>query len=480
MYISQYKVDDTPLGEGGMGRIYKARSPEGHVVAIKEILPEYAADIEMRFRINQERCILDRLDNPSIVKTYESFMLDDKFYIVMELVEGMNLEQYVVGNGPFSEAEAADVMSRVLEVMQYVHDEKVVHRDLKPSNIMLRPDGTICLLDFGIAKDMQQTSTAHLAPGAIIGSDGYMSPEQAMGMAIDHRSDIYALGCVLFYMLTGRHAFPIQESESLMLDAMINKPFPELAKYVKGTSKEMQSVLEKATDKNMTKRYQHCVDFENALREVIGEEPIISRLGSTVNIKQGVSCCISVGRYNPYNPGACDIEINDPTTRVSGHHADIELKSFTGGTFFIYHDRSTNGTKINGNDVHNMAFHIGIEDPDPVIWLADDPRYELDWQDIKRRLIEKANNQPINSEGSTIIFGHEKGDFHEESSIDSARGVSSRRLIYILLGLSLALLGLGGIVLAFLLTREVTVQAAIAAFGAIIIGFGVMFCFKKE
>lgn len=483
MYISQYKVDDTPLGEGGMGRIYKALTPEGQTVAIKEILPEYAADIEMRFRINQERCILDRLDNPAIVKTYESFMLGDKYYIVMELVEGMNIEQHVVNNGPFNEADAVDVMSKVLEVMQYVHDENVVHRDLKPSNIMLRPDGSVCLLDFGIAKDLQ-SRTSHTMSGSIIGSDGYMSPEQASGMTIDCRSDIYALGCVLFYMLTGYHAYPPQESEALMLDAVVNKPFPKLSKYVKGTSKKMQKVLELATEKNMVKRFQHCVDFENALREVLGIEPVPQKGGGTVKVNPGVCCCISVGRYNPDNPGACDIEIHDPTMRVSGHHADIELKAFTGGTFFIYHDRSTNGTEINGNMVHHMAFHLGINDPDPIICLASDPRYQLNWEEIKMRLLEKANSQPIEeSEGDTEIILSPPIDpsgSADNSDHTNSENESNRRTIFLLCGILLSLIGTSGIILAFLMTREVAIQASAAAFGAVIISFGVMLCFKKE
>ena len=465
MYISQYKVDDTPLGEGGMGRILKAVDPEGKVVAIKEILPEYAADVEMRFRINQERNILDRLDNPAIVRTYQSFMLNDKYYIVMELVDGLNLEQYVLEHGPFKEKEAVEIMSQVLEVMQYVHNEKVVHRDLKPNNIMIRTDGSVCILDFGIAKDLR--SHSHTMAGMVLGSDGYMSPEQASAMDIDCRSDIYSLGCVLFYMLTGYHAYPPQESSALMLDALINKPFPRLSKYVKGTSKKMQQVLDKATDKNMVKRYRHCYDFANALREAVGLPPQPMPGGGTVQVARNAHLSISVGRLNPGNPGACQIEINDPTMRVSSHHADIELKSFTGGTYFIFHDRSTNGTLINGNMIHRMDFHQPIGAPDPVIYLASDPNCQLDWAKVKQMLLDMANKEPELSAAAPEPEPELPEPLYEE---EATPRFSKRLLITI----ACCLAGVVIIVCAFAFSSHVVIQALGSALGAILITLGGM------
>ena len=112
-YLSQYKIDETPLGEGGMGRIFRAYTPDGQVVAIKEILPQYAADAEMRYRLDRERKLLDRMENPSIVRTYESFMLDDKYYIVMELVEGMNLEKSMATYGRYTLEQAVEEIKRL-------------------------------------------------------------------------------------------------------------------------------------------------------------------------------------------------------------------------------------------------------------------------------------------------------------------------------------------------------------------------------
>ncbi len=168
-----------------MGRILHGYDPDGNEVAIKEILPEYAADVEMRFRINKEMMFLNRLEgHKSIVKTYESFMLLDKFYIAMEFVHGQNIEQRVKTNGVYDEKDAIRVMTEVLDVMQFVHENEVVHRDLKPSNIMIRDNGDVCLLDFGIAKDMSSNASNDTMADTIIGSDGYMSPEQAQGTGI--------------------------------------------------------------------------------------------------------------------------------------------------------------------------------------------------------------------------------------------------------------------------------------------------------
>ena len=104
------------------------------------------------------------------------------------------------------------MMMKILDALQCVHDSHIVHRDIKPSNIMVRPDGSICLLDFGIAKDLDNNN-GNTIPGSILGTNGYMSPEQAAGYSINYRSDIYAVGCVFFYMLTGHHAFNTLSNE---------------------------------------------------------------------------------------------------------------------------------------------------------------------------------------------------------------------------------------------------------------------------
>ena len=384
-WISQYKVDDVPIGEGGMGRILHGYDPEGHEVAIKEILPEFSEDIEMRFRISQEMRFLERLNYDNVVKIYDSFMLQDRFYIVMELVKGLNIEQWVTQNGKFDEQGAAKCMVSILDAMQYVHEQQVVHRDLKPSNIMIRPDGSICLLDFGIAKDMSlvaKGSSHTTAYGTVIGSDGYMSPEQAMGDTIDYRSDIYSLGCVLFFMLTGHHAFPHIDNPQEMLKSVIDKPFPKLSKYVKTTTPQMQQIMNRATDKNMMKRYMTCREFKNALNSIANPKQNSQATHISASMADN-RCVVTLGREG------CDICFNDPSCNVSRHHAEIELKVFTGGSFYIFRDNSSNGSIVNNNKVHHMAYHIPCAGPLPNIYLAGDPSQMVDWNVVTEMLKQK-------------------------------------------------------------------------------------------
>ena len=230
--ISIYQVEDNPIGAGGMGRVLKGTDPQGRQVAVKEILPEFASDFEIRTRTEREVELLQQFNNDYIVKVYDQFPLGDNFYIVMEFVDGLNVEQYVQKYGAIPWERATRFMVKILEAMQFVHEKNFVHRDMKPSNIMIRNDERICILDFGIAKDMGSQGGGTVI-GTIIGSDGYMSPEQADGFSIDHRADIYALGCVFYYMLTGHHAYNTLSSDFETRSNIANTPFPKLSKHSK-------------------------------------------------------------------------------------------------------------------------------------------------------------------------------------------------------------------------------------------------------
>lgn len=373
--ISIYQVEDIPIGSGGMGSVMKGYDPNGTPVAIKEILPEFVMDMEYRSRIDREISFLERLNSDTIVKIYDHFQLGNNLYIVMELVEGFNIEQYVERNGPVPEDEAVNLMDKILQTMQYVHEQGVIHRDIKPSNIMIRPDKTICLLDFGIAKDVNAVSGTLF--GTILGTDGYMSPEQANGMSIDHRSDIYSLACVFYFMLTAHHAYKKQASDVQTQLDIVNNPFPRISKYKQGISSGIQNVMDHATDKNMLKRYQSCREFRNELMKV-------ARIGTQLNVDPSAhSVSVSVGREN------CDFCVATDNYKVSRHHADVSFKCITGGSYYIYTDCSSNGTKIDGKMyTKGMSCNIYVGS-DPVILLAGDPNCKLDWPEVRRLVDEK-------------------------------------------------------------------------------------------
>lgn len=376
--IGNYTVEDIPIGSGGMGQVFKGISPDGsRNVAIKEILPNFVADIEYKTRIINEIKFLKRLNNDGIVKVYEHFEIDGKLYIVMELVEGHNIEQFVHTNGPIPWTDAVTYMVKILQAMQDVHEHGIVHRDVKPSNIMIRPNGDICLLDFGVAKDVSSNSAGGgTVIGTVIGTDGYMSYEQASGLSIDRRTDIYSLGCVLYFMITGAHAYAANSSFEI-LDAILNKPFPRINKKVKGVPASVQNVLDKATDKNMMKRFQSCSEFATELVKNLPTGTQMNTGMSTGEIK------VSIGREN------CEICVGVGNLKVSRHHADIKLKRFTGGEFLVYTDCSSNGTMINGQMLPRGGTYNIPRGDRPVILLAGDFSCQLDMSEVERRIDEK-------------------------------------------------------------------------------------------
>jgi len=394
-YIRTYCVEDTLLGSGGMGRVMRGIRRDGIPVAIKEILPEFASDLEVRMRTKREVDLLDKLDNNGIVKVYDQFYENDNFYIVMEFVDGMNVEQYVSKNGPIPYQQALRYMVQILDAMQYVHDKQMVHRDMKPSNIMIRKDGRICLLDFGIAKDLSDTSGTGTLFGTILGSENYMSPEQASGYSIDHRADIYALGCVLHFMLTAHHPYPILATDFETRLNITMQAFPKLTDHSDAVFPDrLQTVIDRATDRNMLLRFQSCMEFKKELENM---------LQITNGGNENADVLVTVGRED------CDIIVKDPLKRVSRHHLDITYKHFTGGRFFVIYDRSSNGTLVNGRRIcKGDTENIPVKGQMPTVLLALDQKCELDWKRVQDLIEEKLKQHGINeqfdyTDNTTII-----------------------------------------------------------------------------
>lgn len=455
--IANYAVEDEPLAKGGMGQIFRGRDEYGNVVAIKEILPEYATDWSIVARLEKEVEFLVKIDHPFIVKLYAAFRDPSTqcYYIVMELVEGLNLEQHIMRNGPFDHQTATDLMMKILDAMQCVHNAHIVHRDIKPSNIMIRANGDVCLLDFGVAKDLDSKYGVTVV-GTTIGTAGYMSPEQALGYGIDFRSDIYSLGCVFFYMLTGHHAFNTLSSEYETKDAIINNKFPRINKFVKGVPDLLQQVLDKATDKNMTQRYSSCNAFAAALKNG-------TFVSSANNVEMPLK--ISLGRE------MCDIIFSDPEHKISRHHADIELKEFTGGQYYVFTDCSTNGTLFNHRLINKSSENIPACGPYPTIFLAGVPEGQIDWNKVVDEILKRRNSIAC---GDALIGGgkceNEKKEGQEYKkdvllppeppSVDDEDNLRENGTVLIVLGFIFAFIGgLLGLILGMILaTGKETVK----------------------
>src|SRR5262245_54471281 len=205
------------IGAGGMGEVYRARDTNlSRDVAIK-ILPDFFADDPERLaRFRREAETLASLNHQNIAHVYGLEVAGSTTALVMELVEGPTLAERIA-QGPIPPAEALPIALQIAHALEAAHERAIVHRDLKPANIKLRADGDVKVLDFGIAKVLQPILAANAATathtpsvtqvGMVVGTPAYMSPEQARGQAVDKRTDVWAFGCVLYEMLTGRPAF---------------------------------------------------------------------------------------------------------------------------------------------------------------------------------------------------------------------------------------------------------------------------------
>ena len=225
------------LGAGGMGEVYRARDTKlNRDVAIKVLLPSVAGDPDRLARFSREAQVLASLNHPNIAHIHGIEESQGVTALIMELVEGEDLSQRI-SRGPIPLDEALPIARQIAEALEGAHDHGIIHRDLKPANIKVRPDGTVKVLDFGLAKAVDpsagSSATAMNSPtlsihatqaGIILGTAAYMSPEQARGKAVDKRTDIWALGCVLFEMLTGMRAFPGDDATDTIVAVVSKDP----------------------------------------------------------------------------------------------------------------------------------------------------------------------------------------------------------------------------------------------------------------
>jgi serine/threonine protein kinase len=222
--VGSYRVA-APLGKGGMGEVWRALDTNlDREVALKVLPEEVAGSAERLSRFEREAKVLASLNHPNIATLYNLERLDGQHVLVMELVEGRGLDELIDG-GALDLERAVAISMQIAEALEAAHAQGIVHRDLKPANIKIRADGTVKVLDFGLAKAWAADDDAHslsLSPtltrhatveGVILGTAAYMSPEQARGQAVDKRADIWAFGVVLWQMLTGRTLYDADGEE---------------------------------------------------------------------------------------------------------------------------------------------------------------------------------------------------------------------------------------------------------------------------
>jgi serine/threonine protein kinase len=260
----RYRVEAL-LGEGAVGAVYRVVDiSSGHVLALKQWNAEILST-EVRSRFLRETTALDSLDHPNIIKVFGHGMAGNVPYMVLEHLEGQTLETLLRTRGALAVPLAIDIARQVLAAIAHAHSHNVVHRDIKPENIFLATRAgehpMVKILDYGLAKFMAQTGDPRTdktltATGTVVGTPLYMPPEQATGVSVDLPVDVYAMGCVLFEMLTGRLPFE-GESRLELLTAHMRDPVPRLVDLRNGIaeSEALQALLDRALAKKQTQRY---------------------------------------------------------------------------------------------------------------------------------------------------------------------------------------------------------------------------------
>jgi serine/threonine-protein kinase len=225
LVAERYRVGD-PLGRGGMGEVYRATDELlGREVALKLLLPA-RREPEMAERFHREARAAASLSDPNVVAAYDFGPYEDGFFIVMELVEGRTVAVELRLSGPFGPDRALDVIRQSAAGLAAAHRNDIVHRDVKPQNLLITADGTVKVTDFGIARFLTDTTTTLTATGQILGSIHYLAPERAQGLPAGKASDVYALGCVLYQLVTGHPPFQGDQPAVVMYQQVSTEPTP--------------------------------------------------------------------------------------------------------------------------------------------------------------------------------------------------------------------------------------------------------------
>jgi len=262
------------LGKGAMGVVYEGRDPNiGRRVAIKtarrDVLEGSGQADEMMERFLREARAAGSLNHPNIVTVYDADEQDGTAYIAMEFIEGSDLQKAIEQKRRYSPEEVVGICATICDALHHAHEHGVVHRDVKPANIMLLPDNTLRVTDFGIARIADSTLTID---GAMIGTPHYMSPEQFMGQRVDGRSDLFSVGVIAYVLLTGERPFP-GDALATVMHAVTQMPPIAPVELNFSISPTLNAVVLKSLSKNPNQRYGTAGEMAAALRESLKENP---------------------------------------------------------------------------------------------------------------------------------------------------------------------------------------------------------------
>jgi serine/threonine protein kinase/tetratricopeptide (TPR) repeat protein len=294
--LGEYEVKSL-LGSGGMGEVYRARDSRlGRDVAIKVLPSSLSADSDRLRRFEQEARAAAALNHPNILAVFQMGTYEGAPYLVSELLEGETLREQIK-RGRMSMRKAIDCGVQIARGLAAAHEKGIVHRDLKPENLFVTKDGRVKILDFGLAKLTQpQSSSENSAPtftdgteaGVVMGTVGYMSPEQVRGRAADHRADIFAFGAILYEMLAGKRAFQKPTSPETM-SAILNEDPPGISQVTANIPPSLQRVVHRCLEKNPEQRFQSASDLAFAL-------DALSESGGSSSSARATNAAIGAGK----------------------------------------------------------------------------------------------------------------------------------------------------------------------------------------
>jgi DNA-binding NarL/FixJ family response regulator/tRNA A-37 threonylcarbamoyl transferase component Bud32 len=261
---NRYEVQEH-LGDGSTATVYKALDTRlNRTVALKVLLPHVRETTRKRFF--QEATAAAALNHPNIMAIFDIAEEDEYNFLVVEYVEGVSLSYYV----PSPPSMVVNLGKQIAEALSYAHARQIIHRDIKPANIKVTPTGQVKIMDLGLA--LPKEATRVTADGMVIGTPAYLSPEQAQGLPLDHRTDIYSLGVVLYEMATGHLPFDAEEIPALLLQ-QVKQPPPPPRLLVPDLPIELERVILKTLEKNPVRRYQNCDALATALETAVKPEP---------------------------------------------------------------------------------------------------------------------------------------------------------------------------------------------------------------
>ena len=268
------------LGRGGMATVYRGSDRVlDRPVAIKLLAEKYAGDEKFVTRFQREARAAAGLNHPNIVSVYDTGDTDGEHYFVMELIQGETLGDLLVREGPLAPERASRIAAGIAEALQAAHDQGLIHRDVKPGNVMLTAAGDVKVMDFGIAR--AATDDTLTQTGLILGTASYLSPEQSRGDPVDHRSDIYSLGCVAYEMLAGRPPFSADTPLSVAYKHVNDEPRPPSSANP-SIPPEMETVVMRALAKDPDARFPTANAFRQAITSAAGGEVTEPLGGDTV------------------------------------------------------------------------------------------------------------------------------------------------------------------------------------------------------